>query len=161
MKNLKTIIVSIVALVLGVGGTGAVLGFSGNESAVKFNVYGSETGTTAVTSTIKTAYVGSANSTLNLNIKTTSTGAQTIAIVPEFSNDAEDCSTATYFRQSLVGISGGAATVATSTYTIQVPKGAYTQAFQIPDLNTECLKLTLTSSAVASTSMLWVEAAVK
>jgi hypothetical protein len=160
MKNFKTTIVAIIALILGVGGSSAYLGFSGNESGVKFNIYGTDAGTTKVTSTSKTFNVGSSESTLNLNIKTSSTDAQTIAILPEFSNESDDCANATYFRQALSTNTSGAVAAATSTITIQVPASPstpYYQNVQIQDLNTECMKLTFTGSSSTVTSMLWIE----
>lgn len=161
MKNFKSVLTAIFALVLGVGGTGAYLGYTGNDSGVIYTVYGSETGTTAVSSTSKILRTGSSNGTINLNIKTSSTAVQTIAVVPEYSNDSADCATAVFFRETVNAASGGAVTVSTSTRTIQVPVGIYYQNIQIQDMNSECLKLTLTASSSTLTSLLWAEAIAK
>jgi len=159
-KKPQSWIAIILALILGVGGTGAYLGFTGNESGSKFNVYGTDAGTTKVTSTVKTLYFGSSNSTLNLTLKTSSTAAQTLTLDVQVSNDSSDCSAANYARQSLTSVSSGAVTVTTSTYTIQVPASpsiAYYQNFQIADLNTECLQLSFTGSSSTITSLMWAE----
>lgn len=160
MKNKSLIGVILTAILAAIGYGGYTLGDVGS-SAAKFNVYGSETGTTAVTSTSKTIYIGSKNEVVNLSIKASSTHSQTISFYPELSNDSDDCSTATYFRGTNLAVSGGAITITTSTYSLLIPSGPSYNSVQIANLNTECLKLTFTGSAAATTSMLWIEGSTK
>jgi hypothetical protein len=162
MKNLKEIIIGIVSIILGVGGTSAYLGYTGDNTGTRVTIYGSETGTTAVTSTAKAFRLGSSKSTINLNVKTSSTAAQTITFYPEYSNDGICSSTgSTWFRETNVGISAGATTLSTTTQTMQVPVGPFYQNVQIDDLNAECIKLSFTGSSSTVTSMLWIDAIIK
>jgi hypothetical protein len=127
------------------------------SSGSTFNIYGTATNTTVATTTTKTLSIGSSKETINLNIKATSTAAQTVTIRPEFSNDS-DCATAIYFRGTFIAVSGITGTVSTSTYSLAIPAGASANNVQISNLNTECLKLTISAT---TSSLLWIQGIVR
>jgi len=151
MKNLKTIIYGIVALILGVGGTSAYLGYTGDNLSQTFTIYGSQSAATSTvaTTTNKILSIGSNVSTLNLNIKTWTTSTQYLSIYPSYSNES-DCSSATFYRSNNLTASGAYATGTQTVYRLNLSAGYSYNNLQIIDLNTKCLKLNF--DVVSSTS---------
>jgi hypothetical protein len=142
----------------------SVASFGNSEfSTQRTDIYGSATNTTLASTTSKIVSIDPSFDKVNLNIKTTSTAAQTIAIVPEFSNE-NNCDTATYFRETLnagnvifVASDPTGLTQVTSTYSIGIPAGASYNNMQLTNLNARCIKLTLTTSSTTDPAIAWVE----
>lgn len=160
-KSWLVAIASVILALAGFGGYQATFGSDDGDSGMKFNIYGSSSGTTAVTSTSKILYIGSSNNTMNINIKASSTHTQTIAFYPEFSNDASCTTTSTWFREDSNTLSGVTVTATTTSYSLAIPVGLSYNNIQLSNLNTECVKLTFVGSAVNTTSMVWIEGIVK
>jgi len=168
MKN-KSLIGVIIAFVLGVAGFGGYQTF-GNISGDNFNVYGTSANTTAVTSTSKTLTIDSSKSLLNLNIKTSSTAAQTISVYTEYSNDVNCDTTEEWFRDTRnAGVVGfttdpNTFTVATSTFSLGIGAGVNRNTIQIGGndvggaLNARCVKVNLSTSSTTDPAILWTEA---
>lgn len=156
----KTIIGILTGIIAMLGG---YVGYQqmGGSMGARVTIYGSETGTTAVTSTSKIINLGDEFDIINLNIKASTTAAQNIAVYPEFSNDPTCATGSTWFRETNNSFTAGAGTVATTTYTLAIPTGLSYNSLQIDSLNSRCLKLSFTGSSSTVTSMLWIDAQMK
>lgn len=162
MKNKVIAVLS--ALIILLGGGAAYQFGSSDARSNRIDIYGTSSGTTLASTTSKIVAIGTEFTKVNLNIKATSTAAQTIAIVPEFSNDV-DCDTTTYFRETqnagnviwAIASTPAGLTQVTTTYSLAIPSGASYNNIQLTNLNTHCIKLTLTTSSTTDPAIAWVE----
>lgn len=168
MKNKVIAVLSALIVLLG-GGVAYQFG-SYDVRPNRMDLYGSATNTTLASTTSAIVAIGAEYGKVNLNIKVSTTDAQTIAIVPEFSNDA-NCDTATYFKDTIsvndiryvitdyaTTYGSYSASLTTNDYPLLVTgTGVNYYSVQIPNLNARCFKVTLTGSSTTVPLMAWVE----
>lgn len=158
MKN-KSLIGIVLAFIIGIAGYGGVqtLGYSGEQSTKRVDVYGTILATTTASTTSDIIAVGPDYNKVNLNIKASSSAAQNIVVYPEFSNE-NNCDTATtWFRETNNAVSGATVTVSTSTYSLAVDTGLSYNSVVIDEINARCVKLNLSTSSTTSPAIIWVE----
>jgi hypothetical protein len=158
-KSIITILVGIIAL-LGGYSTSQTFG-SDNTSSLRVDVYGSISATTTATTTQKVIEISPDYNKINLNIKASSTAAQSITVYPEFSNE-NNCDTAsTWFRETNNAVSGAAVTVSTSTYSVGIGSGYSYNSLVIDEINARCLRLNINTSSTTVPALVWAEGYLK
>ena len=162
--------VGLIALVgVWLRGDAPQLGSSGRFYSTRVDVYGSATNTTLASTTSKVIAVGPEFNKVNLNIKTSSTEAQTISVYTEYSNDNNCDTTSEWFRDTrnagVVSFSGSPNnfSVATTTFDLGIGAGLSRHTMQIGGndvggaLNARCVKINLSTSSTTDPAILWVE----
>jgi hypothetical protein len=147
----------IVALIYAGINSSRTLGYSGEQSTKRVDVYGTISATTLASTTSGIIAVGPDYNKVNINIKASSSVAQNIIVYPEFSNES-NCDTATtWFRETNNTVSGATVTVSTSTYSLAVGTSLSYNSIVIDEINARCVKLNLSTSSTTVPAILWVE----
>lgn len=167
MKNKVIAVLS--ALIVLLGG-GVAYQFGSGDGSIRTDLYGSSTGTTLASSTSAIVAIGTEYEKVNINLKTSSTEAQSITINAQYSN-ADNCDdTSEWFSDTRNGAIVGFSTdpnnitIATSTFSIGVGAGTNRNTIQIGGndvtggiMNAKCVKITLNTSSTTIPAILWAE----
>jgi hypothetical protein len=168
MKNKLIAIISAIVIILG-GGVAYQFGSGSESSSNRVDIYGTESATTLASTTSNIVVVGTEFNKVNLNIKTSSTAAQTISVYNEYSNDNECDSNSAWFRDTrnagvlAFSTDGNNFTVATTTFNLAIPAGPAKNTLQIGGndvggmLNARCIRINLSTSSTTDPAILWVE----